>query len=224
MRRVLLLDTETTGLDPQIDACIEVGCVVFDTWRASPVMSFASLINHDSNAMEKVNHIPAALVLVAPPADLVWGRVAAMADTCDAILAHNAAFDRGFVPEPVREAKPWICTKDDLEWPHASRPGLSLVSLALEHGLGVSSAHRALADCDLIARLLSRVAEQGVDLAAFLARGLRPKATYQALVSFADKDKAKDAGFTWEPASKRWLRTLAIEDANTFPFPLRQVV
>lgn len=221
MRRVLLLDTESTGLDPK-DACIEVACVVFDLAHASPIVSFASLIQHHSNAAEAVNRIPAALLAEAPPSALIWPRVAAMADGCDAILAHNAAFDRGFVPAALRDSKPWICTMSDLEWPQQTKPGQSLVALALAHGLGVGSAHRAAADCDLISRLLARIAEQGTDLPAFLARGLRPKATFQALVSFADKDKAKDAGFSWEPESKRWLRTLAIEDAN-FPFQIRKV-
>lgn len=223
MRRVLILDTETTGIDPATEACIEVACVVFDVALASPIVSFASLINHDSNAMEKVNGIPAELLAVSPPPEIVWPRVEAMARTCDAILAHSAVFDRGFVSDELRDSKPWICTKDDLGWPKQTKPGQSLVALALAHGLGVASAHRALADCDLLSRLLSRIAADGVDLAAFLARGLRPKATFQAIVSFADKDKAKDAGFAWEPESKRWLRTLAIEDAQSFPFQIRKV-
>lgn len=223
MRRVLLLDTETTGLDPKVDTCIEVAAVVYDLQHASPIVSFAALIRAAANPCEKVNHIPAALLGEAPPSDLIWPRVASMADACDAILAHNAAFDRGFVPASLRDAKPWICTQNDLDWPQQTKPGQSLVALALAHGLGVASAHRAAADCDLLSRLLTRIHEQGTDLASFLSRGLRPKATYQAIVSFADKDKAKDAGFQWEPESKRWLRTCAVEDAANFPFLIRKV-
>lgn len=223
MRRVLLIDTETSGLDPKVDVCIEVAAVVYDLQHASPIVSFAALIHSTANPCEKVNHIPAALLGEAPPSDLIWPRVASMVDVCDAILAHNAPFDRSFVPEPLRTAKPWICTQNDLDWPQQTKPGQSLVNLALAHGLGVASAHRALNDCDLLARLLTRVAEQGTELVPFLERGLRPKATYQALVSFHDNHKAKAAGFQWEPESKRWLRTLAVEDACNFPFLIRQV-
>lgn len=223
MRHVLILDTETTGLDPATCAVIEVGCIAYDVAHAVPLESFASLLCADSNAAEAINHIPAGVLRDAPePAD-VWARVERMMFDADAILAHNAAFDRGFVPPEIRNMHPWICTKDDLDWPRATKPGLSLVVLALDHGLGVATAHRALADCDLISRLLSRAHELGVDLAPFLARGLRPKATYQALVSYADRDLAKAAGFRWEGETKRWLRRLVVEDAAHIGFPVREV-
>lgn len=220
MRRVLLIDTETQGTDPATAACIEVGCIVYDVEHAAPVASFASLIRAESNAAENINRIPVGVLQSAPLASEVWPAVLAMASTCGAILAHNAAFDRGFVPAELRDSLPWICTKDDLAWPSASRPGLSLVALALDHGLGVSAAHRALTDCDLIARLLNHVGDDG-DLTAFLAYGLRPKATYQALVSFDDRELAKAAGFGWDGPNKRWTRTMAIEDAAKLPFKTR---
>ena len=152
-----------------------------------------------------------------------WDAVRGMASAADAILAHSAQFDRGFVPADLRDSKPWICTKDDLEWPRATKPGQSLVTLALDHGIGVATAHRALADCDLIARLLSRVAELGTDLPLFLARGLRPRATYQAMVSYDDRELAKAAGFSWDGASRRWTRRMCTEDTAAMPFPMREV-
>lgn len=220
--RALILDTETQGTDPATCACIEIGVILYDVEHATPIASFASLIRAESNAAENVNRIPVGVLQTAPLASEVWPAVLAMASTCDAVLAHNAAFDRGFVPAELRDSKPWICTKDDLAWPRASRPGQSLVSLALDHGLGVSAAHRALTDCDLIARLLNLVGDDG-DLTAFLAYGLRPKATYQALVSFDDRELAKAAGFGWDGPNKRWTRTMAIEDAEKLNFKTRKL-
>jgi len=169
-----------------------------------------------------VNRIPPALLADAPEAANVWAGVAKLCAGVDAVLAHNAEFDRRFVPTSVW-SRPWICTMDDLAWPCATRAGEGLVSLTLAHGLGVANAHRALADCDMIARLLTRVHEMGIELVPFLERGLRPKSRYQALVSFESNHIAKDAGFKWDGAAKMWARTMADEDAAALAFKVRRI-
>lgn len=218
LRRVALLDTETTGLDPETDVCIEVAVCLYDVQRATPLASYASLIHSTANAAEQVNRIPTSALAIAPQAGRVWEDVAALVRTADAFVAHRAEFDFGFTAPTVRDAKPWICSKFDLAWPKAQKPGESLVQLALAHGLGVVHAHRAMSDVDTLSRLLTRVAEMGYALEPLLQRGLRPKAEFQALVSFEEKDLAKAASFGWEASTKRWLRTMAIEDAATLPF------
>jgi len=218
LARVLIIDCETTGLDPKVDRCIEVAATLFDVRSASPIASFASLVRADANASEAVNRIPVAVLVDAPEPARVWGSVAELAARADAIVAHRADFDRSFVPAEIGDARPWICSKFDLAWPRATRPGGSLVPLALEHGLGVAHAHRAMADVDTLSRLFARVAELGVDLAAFLARGLRPKAEFEALAARDQNELLKEHGFRWEKESERWLRTMAIEDAVALPF------
>lgn len=222
MRTVLILDTETTGLDPATDAVIEVGCVLYSVTHATVIESFASLIRADGNAAEAVNRIPVAALRNAPDAEDVWPIVDRLVFDADAFLAHNAEFDRAFVPPNVGSTMPWICTKSDLVWPKQTHPESSLVPLALEHDLGVATAHRALDDAMLIARLLTRSAELGCDLVAMIERGMRPKTTLQALVSFDDRELAKAAGFRWHPETKRWLRRMVAEDAAALPFPTRE--
>jgi DNA polymerase-3 subunit epsilon len=107
---------------------------------------------------------------------------------------------------------------DDLAWPRGAG-SKSLVALALAHGVGVSTAHRALTDCLLIAHTLERLPELGVvDVKAFLRRGLRPKAKFRALVSYETNSLAKAAGFRWEPNARMWTRTMAVEDVAGLPF------
>ena len=223
MKRVLILDTEATGLDPKVDAVIEVACILYSIEHATVIESYSSLIRATDNAAEAINRIPPAALVGAEHPDAVWARVMVLTDTADAIVAHNAEFDRGFVRDRLRDALPWVCSRSDLTWPKQTKPGPSLVSLALEHDLGVATAHRALADCDLIARLFTRAAELGADLRAMLARGMRPKAEFIALVSFDDKDKAKAAGFQWDAQRKQWKRRMAVEDAAALPFRTQQV-
>ena len=222
MKNILILDTETTGLDPKVNRTIEVGCILYSVEHAAAIGSFASLIRADGNEAESINRIPAALLATAPSSEDVWLRVEPLAYECEAIVAHNAAFDRGFVPEWLRNLRPWICSKDDLQWPKGKQ-GSSLVSLVLDHDLGVAVAHRALADCDMLARLFTRARELGADLPAMLARGMRPKAEFAALVSYDDHKQASDAGFRWDGTAKLWKRTMALEDAAALPFRTRQL-
>lgn len=219
-RTVLLLDTETTGVESDAVA-IEVAVALYSVPHAAVVRSFSSLIRADANPAEKVNGIPVSLLAEALPPERVWPSVAAFAERSEAIVAHNADFDRRFVPASLA-SRPWICSMDDIAWPRG-QAGMSLIGLALAHGLGVSHAHRAAVDVDMLGRLLSRVAEMGHDLGAMLVRGLRPKATFQALVLYERNHEAKAAGFRWDGDAKRWWRSMAIEDAATLPFKVRQI-
>lgn len=229
MKNVLIIDTETSGLDPQKDVAIEVAAVVYNLPNRCVLESFATLIEHDSNGAESTNHIPATALHNARRSSYAWGSVDKLAAgyVADAVLAHNGDFDRQFVPTTVGVERallaiPWVDTMT-LDWPKQSKPGNSLISLAIEHGLGVVDPHRALSDCMLIARLLTRCAELGHDLEKLLAPGLRPRATFQAMVSFDEKDKAKESGFHWDATTRRWLRKMAVEDASKLGFCVREV-
>jgi len=221
MDLVCILDTETTGLDPAQGAkCIEVGCIVYSIRHRAMVEAFSSLIHSDGNDAEHVNHIPVGLLRQSSgmDAEYVWGETGVRAGGCEAVLAHNADFDRQWVPDTFPDKVPWIDTCGDVTWPLEQRPGSSLVSLCLDHGIGVVDPHRALGDCFMLARLMTRVAELGHDVSELLARGLRPKATFEAKIPYEDRDIAKDAGFRWEKDKKRWIRKMAIDDAAKLPF------
>ena len=220
MDLVLILDTETTGLDPKKDRVIEVGAILYSVKHASPIMSFAAILPSRTNEAEAITRSPAELLQDYVATESPWEVVGRM--EAEAILAHNAEFDRAFVPAELRD-QPWICTKNDVTWPKQTKLGGSLVNLALEHGLGVAYAHRALADCELISRLLMRAAELGADVSALLERALRPKGTFMALVPFERKDEAKAAGFSWDAANKVWHRRMFVDDIDALPFQVRPI-
>jgi DNA polymerase III epsilon subunit-like protein len=217
-----ITDVETGGLDPSKDPCIEVAVVLYDAVEACVIEAFSSLIRSETNDAVEINRIPLAALRKAPAAQHVWARVEELAGGADAFAAHNAPFDASFYPSWLSGRRPWIDTKQDLSWKRGEL-GDKLVVLALAHDLGVSHAHRAMVDCDLIARLLTRNSQMGHGLVAFLQRGLRPKATFLSLAPFEKKDVVKAAGFNWFPEKKSWMRTMAIEDAAALPFAVRQV-
>lgn len=219
MKRVLLLDTETTGLEVvQGATCIEVAVMLFDVKRGSPIASFASLIQGDSNAAQKINGIDPELLKTAYSADIVWRAVKWLATDAEAVIAHRWSFDQQFCP-PL--GLPGICSKVDLQYPDGRR-GDSLVQLALNLGLGVASAHRASADVETMGRIFSRLHEMGNDLEAMFLHALRPKLRCVALASFEQKELVKSHGFLWDPKMKHWWRDVPIDEVDSFPFPIRK--
>lgn len=221
MKTIAILDTETSGLDAKTDELLEVGVVLWSVQHRCVIGAHSWLnANATANAAEAVNGIPRAVLDDGTGRGQIRTKLVEHTCEAEAIVAHNADFDRQWLPELQNDR--WICSANDLEYPRPTT-SRSLIALCLAHGVGVSSAHRALTDCLLVAHLLERVAELGADVEAMLERGLRPKAKYAALVSYDDREKAKAAGFHWDGSAKLWLRTMAIEDAEKLPFAVREV-
>ena len=227
MRRALLLDTETTGVDPAVDRIIEVGACLYDLELGCPLESYASLIQAPpDNPAERANGIPPAALPSGNHAIAVWRRVVELAQTANVLVAHNAEFDQPFVRAAGIASladRTWVCTMSDFQWDSDSK---KLVEIALGYGLGIASAHRALTDVDTMARILTRVKQLGGDLPALFRRAARPKALFYAQVSYDNRQIAKDHGFSWDPEKhgKNWYRRMPPEDVADLPFSVRQVV
>lgn len=216
---LLIIDVETSGIDPLKDKVVEVGAILYNVnCRATLTQVSYVTPNVSFNECENINRIPKSSVdYVGTDFEIAHSLGKELYRRADYMVAHNAEFDKSFLPE--FSAKPWLCTCFDFKWPQASRDGGSLISLALDHGIGVSSAHRALTDCQLIAALFDRME----NLPEMIAHAARPKGIFQAKVSFDQKDLAKDAGFKWNPDTKQWLRRMAVADAQELSFPVVKV-
>ncbi len=228
---LLIIDTETTGIDPHQDKVIEIGAILYSGTCQTTLAQLSFLLQTTHNAAEHINRIPPN-ALTTFPQDLqnkALDLLGDMAATADYIVAHNAPFDAQWFDDerlPIirgnhQQPLPWLCSMADMTWPKQTRPGGSLINLALDHGIGVSSAHRALTDCQLLAELFNRLSSD--ELADLIAQASRPKATFRAEVSYDQRHLAKAAGFKWNPDQKAWVRPMAIEDAAQLPFPTIQV-
>ena len=218
---ILILDTETSGLDPAAHACLEVGAILFDVASRSVLAQQSFLLPVDTNAAEAINRIPAAVTRLPQPwsEGLRWFQH--LSEAADVLVAHNAAFDRqwfgrGALPPLER---PWLCSMEDIRWPAdrqlRSRP--SVRDLALAYGVPVWAAHRALTDCIYLAEVFARCD----DLETLLIRGLEPRRLVRARVSFEERHQAKEAGFRWnDPIKGAWTRRLSERECAELTFPV----
>ncbi len=220
-QRLLILDTETTGLDPQRDRCIELGAVLFDVPRRSVLSQVSLLLPCEHNPAQAVNGIDPVLTQQPQPwpQGLQWFE--ALLAAADVVVAHNAAFDRqwfGIAPLPAID-RPWLCSMEDIRWPadRHLRANPSVRDLALAYGVPVWAAHRALTDCIYLAQVFERCS----DLEQLLQQGLEPRRLYRARLSYEERHKAREAGFRWnEPVSGAWSRRLSEREAALLSFPV----
>ncbi|MGB5241863.1 MAG: 3'-5' exonuclease, partial [Prochlorococcaceae cyanobacterium] len=66
-QHLLILDTETTGLDPERDQCIEVGAVLFHVPSRAVLSQLSLLLPCHSNPAKAINGIDAAVSRLEQP-------------------------------------------------------------------------------------------------------------------------------------------------------------
>ena len=221
VRTLLIVDTETTGLDPQLDHCLEVGVILFDVPSRQLLAQQSFLLPVETNAAEAINRIPASATNLPQPWRPALSYLRSLLDAADVLVAHNAAFDRQWFGRGHLPAtdKRWLCSMEDVRWPAGrqlrSRP--SVRDLALAYEIPVWAAHRALTDCIYLAEVFRRCE----DLEQLLERGLEPRQPMRAQVSYDDRHLARDAGFRWnEPVKGAWARRLSEREARDLDFPV----
>ena len=221
---ILILDTETNGLDNEKDDCLEVGSILFNVKSRSVLAQQSFLLPVEINNAEKINNIPAEITRLPQPLSEAIKYFESLVRVSNVIVAHNAEFDKkwfGLKKLPQIE-KPWICSMDDITWPAdrqlKARP--SVRDLALAYGIPVWSAHRALTDCIYLAEVFIRCSE----LEKLLIRALEPKVLLRAEISYEDRYLAKNAGFRWNDAIKgAWSRKMSRRDKEKLDFPVHEV-
>lgn len=211
---ILILDVETTGVDEAKHQLIEVAAAMYDE-QYGLVSCKSVIICAESNEAEHVNHIASQLLQNEGwPRHEPVEQLSREAAECRAIVAHNASFDRKWLPELH---KPWVCSQRHIEWPNEQGRDVSLEKLALAHGVGVLPGHRAIYDVMTLVRVFDAVRGESTGrIAHLIDRALRPKAIYRAMVTYADNQLAKDEGYRWDADSKQWRKEMAIEDADAF--------
>lgn len=216
---LLIVDTETTGIETDSSSLCEIGAVLFSLPHRSVLQQVSFLLPITENQAAGINGIAPEVTQLEQPVQQATELFLAMARRADVAVAHNAAFDRSWI-EPLLQSEglPWVCSCEGMRWPGIRR-NPSLTELALAHGVPVWAAHRALTDCIYLAQVFERHG----DMEARIAEALEPRSEVVALVSYGQREQAKAAGFRWDPAAKHWSRQCSQSEIDALPFRVMAV-
>lgn len=217
MNNILILDTETTGIDINKHEVIEVAAILYSVKHKTVLQQVSTLIKADKNEAEPINKISCLAACEPKDSYKAISLIDTMAACSDAIVAHNADFDKQWMATIELGnllKKVWICSYQDIEWPHI-QGAANLINLALETGVPVVSAHRALTDCTLLANIFSKIE----NLEELLEESMKPKDIYIANVSFEEKELAKAHGFIWNNLiCRQWAKKMSKQKIANLPF------
>jgi len=221
--RVLILDTETTGLDQSKEKIIELAMLRLDvdTATGQPL----GLLQVFDELEDPGRAIPKEVVALTGLTDadvqgkrLDEARIAAMLEGVDVVIAHNAGFDRPFCEARIPQFRElaWACSFADIDWKAQGRSSSKLEALALELGW-FYDAHRAEMDCHALLAVLCAPLPKSPErngLATLLAMARRPALRIFAThAPFDSKDLLKARGYRWNAEQKVWSSRLADDAA-----------
>ncbi|MFP8836223.1 3'-5' exonuclease [Hydrogenophaga sp. XSHU_21] len=220
--RVLVLDTETTGLSHAVDRIIELAMLRVMVDNATglpfgPVDTFEGFEDPGMPIPEVARQVTGITDDMVRGQRLDDAQVLALLESVDLVIAHNAGFDRPFVEArfPGFAHKPWACSFADIDWKAQGAGSAKLGALAQDRGW-FYDAHRALVDCHALLQVLAGPqADAGTTgLARLIDAADRPSHKLRATGSpFESKDALKARGYRWDGEARVWFCTLASDDA-----------
>lgn len=214
-RVAAVIDSETTGLDIEVDRMVEFAAQRFlfgsdgriravervQSWREDPgrplperLVRLTGLTDADLHGY----HFDEAEII-------------ALLESVDLIIAHNAAFHRPFVDHrfPKLSARAWACSLSQLDWLELGYDGRALGHLLLQSG-HFFEGHRAAQDVVALTTLLTLERDDGrTILWRLLERCERDTFRVEAVAAPYDaKDLLKRQGYRWDAIARYWWREI----------------
>ncbi len=218
VRRGLIVDVETTGLDSARDKIIELAVLPFDFSSEGCLYAvhegYAGFEDPGEPLPELVTRLTGITDDDVRGQQLDAESVAGLAEEAALVIAHNAAFDRRFMERrfPAFVDTPWGCSKEQVPWAEEGLRSRSLDYLLYRFGWFFDG-HRAMNDCRATLHLLSRDLPMSgrPALAVLLQTARRRSWCLRALESRIElKDRLKARGYRWSNGEdgkpKTWYR------------------
>ena len=215
----IVIDVETTGLDFERDAIIELAARRF-RYNAD------GIITHIDRGYEWVEDpgtpiSPEITALTGLSDSDVVGRsidtdgATRLLQSASIVIAHHSRFDRRWVERRLDGAcgLAWACSMEQIDWSARGFDGRSLGYLLCQAGW-FHDGHRARADVDAVIQLLRHQFDDGrTALALLLDRTKSPSWIVRAVgADFSVKDALRGRGYRWDPARKVWSTEVHDDD------------
>jgi len=181
LRTAVVVDVETTGLDPDRDAIIQF-CGISFTYapETGRIYEAAAPLTGFDDPGRPIPPLITALTGITD-ADVAGQRldeeaIARLMEPAVLVIAHNAGFDRPFIdarlPGPFRQ-KYWACSVEGIPWQQYGFKSRSLEFLLYRRHQRFFDAHSAEADCQALLHALAEPFEDGVLPMALLLENAR---------------------------------------------------
>lgn len=210
----LILDVETTGINPDEDRIIEIGILEFGLLegRDDPEILnlYGALEDPGLPLSPEIQRLTGLSDAVLSGQRISWDYVRGLMQRAAIVVAHNADFDRSFIerrPELADLKTHWACTMKHIDWEGKGFKTRALNYLAADHGFINPFAHRALFDCATTFRLMSPYFPELVQRSY-----LREVRVFAVQAAFEMKDKLRNNRYRWDAQRRCWFKDI-LEDA-----------
>lgn len=230
-RVAVVVDTETTGLDPAADRMIELAAqrFLFDAQGHVRIREHpkAWLEDPQTTLSPRIARLTGLSDAILAGKQFDTPTIIATLGEADLIIAHNAAFDRPFLDArfPGLSARAWACSLAQLDWLELGFDGRALGHLLLQRGWYFEG-HRAENDVRALTQLLAEPLADGRTILARLldqceADSLRIDAVG---APFEAKDLLRSRGYRWNAQQRCWWREIPGEQRGEESDWLDQII
>ena len=225
-KRVLILDTETTGLDSRSENIIELAMLAVDLdlhtgQLVGQVEVYEDFEDPGRPIPPEITKLTGITSKDVQGQKLDEAKIKDMVERADLIVAHNAGFDRPFVENrlEVFEHKAWACSFAGIDWKAQGLGSAKLEFLCSELGW-FYDAHRAQVDCHALLRVLSSPLKPSAEtkplngLQQLFKSAENARTVVKAFGSpFETKDKLKARGYRWDAEARVWYTAVKSAEA-----------
>lgn len=219
IRRIAIVDCETTGTDPITDEIIDIAVVMLEVDTAGEIVGIASA---GQALRDPGMPIPAAITRLTGIADedvrgkaIDLDRLERLLASADVRIAHSAKFDLAFVEAliPGIAGAAWACSASDFDWVEAGFDGCKQGHLLMQLGF-FNTAHRAMSDVISLIHLVSHRLPHGCTvLSDLLVNAAQPTIRFEATgAPFERRGLLRSRGYRWDPRHRVWWCEIAQHD------------
>lgn len=220
-KSALIVDLETTGLEPSSEEIIEIGLLEFKYSSDSDscdILTSCSMLHEPSRSISpEITKITGISNELVKGQRINWAVVQQSFDRADVVIAHNVEFDKGFlsnVSELHLENIHWACSCQHINWHAKGFKSTALNYLAADQGFVNPFAHRALFDCATTFKVLSS------HFPELYQRSLEREVKVLAVgAPFEKKDLLKSRQYRWNGEQRVWGKVVtesSLDDERAF--------